>query len=193
MIYTYRVSGNDGDDQDELITVDTESTEFKHRIAWLSEMAGLEPPVIRNYLNRSPNTAGGNVASGESLTYYGNAEWTNKDGKTAAADVRVIMGNPTTDLRGVIAWLSVELGLGLSAEAIENMIYQAPSAAETKADWEVPGAIIGGPMPNKEGWFESRKLGNREGDTWRGASGASYRLEYMPGFAFFRPLAWRKL
>lgn len=192
MIYTYRVSGNDGDDQDDLITVDTESAEFVHRTAWISAQTGLEPPAIRSYLNRAPNTAGGNVASGESLTFYGTAEWT-KDGKIAAADVRVIMGNPVTDLRGVIAWLSVELGLGLSAEAVENMLYQAPTAAETKDDWEVAGAVIGGPMPGKAGWFESRKLGHREGDTWRGASGASYRLEYIPGFAFFRPLAWRKL
>lgn len=192
MIYTYRVSGNDGDDKDTIITVDTESPEFLRRTAWLSEMAGLEPPVIRNYLNRAPLTAGGNVASGESLTYYGNAEWT-KDGKTAAADVRVIMGNPVTDLRGVIAWLSVELGLGISAEAISGMAYQAIAPAETKPDWEVPGAVIGGPMPGKDGWFQSKMLGHRDGDTWRGASGANYRLEYIPGFAFFRPLAWRKL
>lgn len=192
MIYTYRISGNDGDDQDQVVTVDTESAAFQRRVAWISDMAGLPLPAVRSYLNRAPLTAGGNVAAGESLTYYGQAEWA-KDGKTAAVDVQLIAGNPTTDLRGAIAWLNFELGLGMSAASIEGMIYQDPTPEEEQKDWEAPGAIIGEPMPGYPGWFQSRKMGHKEGYIWQGASGAQYRLEYMPGFAFFRVMAWRKL
>ncbi len=173
------------------IVIDTESPEFKNRIAWLCDMGGLEPPVVIDYLNISP----GMGVLPTSLFRFAQILF-KKDGRQALLDIRCVDDggdtNTINNLQGALMYLSVELGLKLSPEAVRGMIYTPPAPPKIVEDWEQPGALIGEPVPGQDGWFRSRKLSNKECDVWTGKSGAVYRLKYLGSFAFFRELYWHR-
>lgn len=172
MIYTYQIENG-------TLVVDTESEKIKRRLAWISDMAGLKLPVIKNCVNRFPEAVGGNIGSRETVTYYGFAEW-EKDGLTCAVDLQLIGDDdPEFGPRGALVALNFELNLGMTWKALEGMIYREPAPPEAQADWKEPGALIGPPIESEPGWFMSRRLGNKEGDEWTGKSGAKYRYGFI--------------
>lgn len=178
-------------------SVDTDSPEYKNRINWVCDMAGLPQPELIPFLNVGPLVAGGNVASGSSLTPHAALKFTNpKNGGTTLITIEAIDDgddtNPVEMLQGTLAYLSLELGLGLSPQAIQNMIYRPPAPAKALEDWEQPYSAIGPPIEGQPGFFRSLHRGNKENDTWTGKSGATYRFVYIGSFAFFRYLAWHK-
>lgn len=186
MIYSF------GTNQDgKPITVDTESEEFKRRVAWLADQAGLQAPTLREYLNRSPNVAGGNIASGESLTPDANVVF-GKDGAEAAVSIRLIDDggdvNTIKNLQGALAWLNIQLGLGITEQAIEHMLYAAPQPPVPAEDWQAKDSPMAEPLPAQPGRFKSRSTGRKIGDKWTGPSGSTYELTNIGGI--FQYLAW---
>ncbi len=172
MIYTYPIDGG-------TLTVDTESEEIKRRLAWISDMAGLKLPTVRNYVNRFPEAVGGNIGSRETVTYFGLAEW-EKDGQVCAVDMMLIGDdNPEFGPRGALVALNFELNLGMTWKALEGMIYRPPAPSEAQADWKEEGARIGPPIEAAPGWFMTKRLGDKPGAIWVGKSGASYRLGWI--------------
>jgi hypothetical protein len=189
MIYVFRSSGNDGDANDDFISVDTDSEETKRRVAWVAKMAGVSLPTVHDYLNMSPNASGGNVAPGVSVTLWGQYAF-EKDGVTVPVDVRIFAdgGGLVKRLQGAISGLSILLGLGLSPESIAGMIYEEPAPTEPAEDWQAPGSPMAEPLPGQPGRYKSKGTGRQIGDVWTGPSGAVYELQNIGGI--FQYLAW---
>lgn len=187
MIYTR------GTDQDgKPISIDTDAPEVKRRVAWVADMAGLAYPALRETLNVSPNVSGGNVSSGNSLTLHAAFEFEHK-GEIASVDVFAFddVGLPATDMPGVLAYLNVMLGLGLTDEAIRGMRYLPPPPPETAHDWQAPDSPMAEPLANQTGRYKSRGTGRKVGDIWTGPSGTKYQLQNIGGI--FQYLAWVRL
>lgn len=181
-------------------SIDTDAAEFHNRINWACDMLGLPQPVLIPFLNMGPLVAGSNVASGQSLTPHAALQFTNpKNNRSAQITIEAIDDgddtNPKQNLQGVLAYLSLELGLGLTPEAVANMIYTPPEPPKHVEDWEAPGTLIGPPLESAPGWFTSLRRGNKPGDTFQGISGATYRYGYVGGqsISFMRYPGWERI
>jgi hypothetical protein len=184
MIYTF------GTDQDGIaIAVDTDDAEIQRRVAWVAQMAGLGMPILREYINTFPNTSGGNIAPGLSVTVWAQYEF-KKDDRMVPVDVRIFAdgGGLVQRLQGAISGLSVLLGLNLSPESIQAMVYEEPMPTEPAEDWQAPNSPMAEPLPGQRGRYKSRGTGRQIGDVWTGPSGARYVLTNIGGI--FQYLAW---
>ena len=186
MIYTF------GEDQDGVkISVDTENPEIQRRVAWVARMCGLAVPPVREYLNTFPGaTIDGNLDPNKLIGLaWGQYEF-EKDGRRVPVDVRIFADGAglVPRLQGAVSWLNIGLGLGISLEAIQGMIYEEPAPTDPAEDWQAPGSPMAEPLPGQPGRYKSRGMGRQIGDVWTGPSGARYVLTNIGGI--FQYLAW---
>jgi hypothetical protein len=194
MIYRYPVSGNAGEHK--WIEIDTDSAEFQRRVAWISEMAGIGLPRVLTVVGAAPNVSGGNVSSGTNETYSGVLVWTHNNRESFAYEVRNVMTQvDDSDIQGptsILASLNIELGLGMTPEAVQHMRYEPPSPPKpvdlAALDIAAAGSPLREELPGQPGKFSSRHLGKAIGDKWTGPSGAVYELRNIGGI--FQYLAW---
>jgi len=182
--YRYVITGNDGDDQDEILIVDTESPDFRARVDWISERAGLvSPRKARDYMNHAPAVANANPLPGTDVPLiWGQMCW-QKEGKEACVDVQRIATGDYGPMHA-LAWLNLSLGLGKDQDAISHLRYTPPKPPEAAKDCQAPGA----PLTCDEiraGTFSTANSGKKVGDTWTGPSGATYKLTNIGGFFYY--------
>lgn len=172
-----------------ILTVNTESPDFKSRLDWISERASLLPPILRDYVNHAPAVdASANPIPGSDVpTFWGQACW-KKDSRELCLDVRMIA---TGDYGPMHALWSLNLGLGLGkdGDAIAKLRYAPPKPPAPPKDCEAPGTPVScEELPGQPGRFKSRNLGRPVGEVWTAPSGASYKLTNIGGIFFY--LAW---
>lgn len=190
-VYRYPISGNTGNPKDEFVlVVDTDSAAFQDRIAWIGKQVTttqLAPPVIRDLFNAAPGVANANPTSEVSITTYGVACW-QRNSAEACLDVRAV-ATGTEGPMHCLAVLNAVLDLGMDPNGIRHLRYTLPSPPSVDEDYKAPGSPLGEPLvAGQSVKYKSRNLGNREGDTWTGPSGATYRFTNVGGI--FRYMVW---
>jgi len=173
MIFTYSITGTLGPDQISA-TVDTDSGDFRDRIAWLEEHGA--PPNPELLITRNIGLAG------DPVLYTGALIWRLKD-HAIGTDILLTYRSPE------VALVEIRHALGLPPSA--DAPRYNPRRHDPVPEWMRGNSPIGPPLPGQSGRFQVRDGQRRaEGLIHVGVDG-DYELR-KTGFAFFETWFWEK-
>lgn len=162
MIFSYSESGTiEIGGRTVSANIDTLDAEFVNRAEWIARTADVKYLGAEITAVRSPGD--------DTVNFTGAARFQLGTEPAMGVDVLAVRYSPISGLAAV---------KGVYGLTIPVTDYEPPAPKDPPKDWEVPGARIGPPLPGLPGRYSSRYDGAKEGNTWKGPSGTSYRLRY---------------
>lgn len=172
----YQYSFKEGDPR----IVDTGSSDFQAKLAWVKGTLALPAPV---YIPYGAFTPTGKAEEGVglllNLAFYrnpnvllNNLNFVDAVGKMAIVDAYLMTQSPEVAAHEI----NITLGLGIDPSKIGRFVPPTPPVPVN--DWDAPGTPIGGPEAGIDNAYRNIKTGATGGERWTAPSGNTYESGY---------------